>query len=148
MTTRETQARKEKITKKRALNRLIALDEIKKKNDWETIARKLYEILQDVDLNSKIDIKSKLTEVFTSKKNNSSAGRKPSILPWSTKDVWVPYCISIKEKYNLKSNIAAARYAIDLACKRGNLKIAAPKAEAIAINTAKRMSERIKKIRN
>jgi G:T/U-mismatch repair DNA glycosylase len=148
MTTRETQAKKEKITKKRALNRLIALDEIKKKNDWETIARKLYEILQDVDLNSKIDIKSKLTEVFTSKKINSSAGRKPSSLPWSTKDVWVPYCISIKGKYNLKSNIAAARYAIDLVCKKGNLKIAASKAESIAINTAKRMSERIKKIRN
>ena len=148
MTTRETQARKEKITKKRALNRLMALDEIKMKNDWETVARKLYEILQDVDLNSKVDIKSKLIEVFTPQKNNRLPGRKPSVFPWSTKDVWVPHCISIKEKRNIKTNIGAARFAIELASKRGNLKIEASKAETIAINTAKRMSEQIKKIRN
>lgn len=148
MTTRETLARKEKITKKRALNRFMALNEIKKKNDWETIARKLYEVLQDVDLNSKLDIKLKLIEVFTPKKIKGSPGRKPSVLPWSTNDVWVPYCISIKEKHNMKTNIGAARYAIELASKGGNLKIQASKAEAIAINTSKRMSEQIKKIRN
>jgi hypothetical protein len=141
MTTRETQAKKEKITKKRALNRLMALDEIKKKHDWETIARILYEILQDVDLNSKIDIKSKLIEVFTPKKNTGLPGRKSSELPLSIKDFWIPFCLSLKEKLKIRTNIGAARYAIEMLSKIPSLNIDTSKTEALAVNLAKRLSE-------
>lgn len=145
MTKRETTEIKASITKKRALTRLPELAEIKKQTDWETVARKLYEILQDVDINPTVSISSKLKQAFIPPKKTGLPGRKPKDLPWSIQDFWVPFCISLKKEHQLKSNIQAARHAINIMLKNNLLKISPKRAEQLAENLAKRISEKLKK---
>lgn len=145
MTKRETLVNKANITKKRALTRLPELAKIKKQTDWETLARKLYEILQDLDINPNVDIRTKLNQAFTSPKKEGLPGRKPKDLPWSIQDFWVPFCISLKQINQFRSNIRAARHAIDMVNKNGLIKVSPKRAEQLAENLAKRISEELKK---
>lgn len=142
MTKKETMEIKAGITKKRALTRLPELDDIKKQTDWETTARKLYEILQDLDINPTIDIKKKLKQAFASPKKKGLPGRRSEDFPWSVQDFCVPFCIFLKQKNKTKSNIQAARDAIDIMLEYGWIKADKKRAEELANNLAKRMPKK------
>ena len=139
MTTRETINKKSAIHKKRDNPTLPSIDALKNgARSWEILARHLYELISDEQLQLSSSSIQRLNKLSKNLKSPLKPGRKSEILTWPVKTDMAKLCINVKIEGKFKSNIEAARYVAELATRNPEDVEAT---ENLAKNLAKRMSE-------
>jgi hypothetical protein len=141
LTKRETIFKKKSINAQRAIPFLPAIEDLKEINgDWETLCRKIYEILNEEYTHFDNNTVEKIKQLSIIKAAQES-GRKSLVLSGSIKHGWVKWAMGYKKGMQINSNIQAARDILKIHQSITQHKLNDDDIEKLAKNLSKRISE-------